>query len=283
MKQIESTSNSFRIAVAIAMLLMATFLSVGTVNAQETPPATPDDAAAPGARISGARGGARFDAAGPGGGRARGGGFGAAGGAVGGFTARGPQPPAAAGEGPTCSFDVTIYDLRLAPDQIGRIDLHTLTRAAANPTAFEQALTQLGAPQPLYRANQSVRLVGDSITIGTTTPYISSSQINAQGNPINTVAYSDIGATFSIIGKVGASGIELDLNVQVSSLSPGATEISPGVKAPMFRRATMAHKGLVEAQKPFVITSVDAASLDANGKAVAYIARVTLGTPQVSN
>jgi hypothetical protein len=37
---------------------------------------------------------------------------------------------------------------------------------------------------------------------------------------------------------------------------------------------------VVEARQPFVVLSVDAASLDSEGRAVAYIARVRLGNPQ---
>jgi hypothetical protein len=184
------------------------------------------------------------------------------------------------GEGPACTLDATIYDVRLAPDQIGRIDTASLARAATTAESFERALIEMGAGKPLYRANQSVRLAGDSITIGTTTPYVTSSNVTASGNTINTVAYSDVGMVFDVAGKTAPGGIEVDLKIQVSSLAEGTTEISKGVKAQMFRRSVMSHKGIVEANKPFVVVSVDAASLDAGGKAVAYIARVTLGAPQ---
>ena len=72
------------------------------------------------------------------------------------------------------------------------------------------------------------------------------------------------------------------MTIQVSSMSDGVP-ISANVKAPIFRLANLARKGPVEARQPFVVLSVDAASLDSDGKAVAYIARITLGAPQSGN
>ena len=92
---------------------------------------------------------------------------------------------------------------------------------------------------------------------------------------------TQIGTVFSITGKAGAAGgIELDLSIQVSTVSESGTPISETVRAPMFRTATMTRKGPVEARVPFVVVSVDAANVDAHGNAMAYIARITLGAPQ---
>jgi hypothetical protein len=193
----------------------------------------------------------------------------------------GPQVPPVPGEDPTCALDATIYDVRLPVDQIGRIDLEALARASTTAAGFEKALAELGTTQPLYRANQSIRLAGDNITIGTSMPYVTNSSMGRNGQAVNSVSYTSVGAQFNLSGKTGVTGsIELDMSIQVSSLTDSTAEIASGVKAPMFRNATMSHKGMVEASRPFVVVSVDAASRDADGKAVAYIARITLGAPQ---
>jgi hypothetical protein len=198
--------------------------------------------------------------------------------------ARGGAPRisrAAPGVGPTCTFDATIYDVRLPSSQIGRLDMDALTKAAANADSFEKALAELGATRPLYRANQSVRLAGDSISIGTTVPYVSSTHTTNQGNPINTVTYSNVGALFDLVGSVAATGnIELDMSMQVSALGESPMPIANDAKAPFFRKVTMARKGPVPPNQPFVVMSIDASSVDSDGKAVAYFARVILGTPQ---
>ena len=194
---------------------------------------------------------------------------------------RGPQVVPSLGTGPTCTLDATVYDLRLPPDQIGRLDPESLTKAAATSAAFEKALVDLGTSRPLYRASQSVRLSGDTITIGTEAPYVTNSRLLDGGQTINTVQYSSVGVIFNIAGRLGANaGLEVDLRVELSSNSESATAIASDIKAPMFRRATMSHKGIVQAHQPFVLMSIDASSLDANGKAVAYVTRVTLGAPQ---
>ena len=52
------------------------------------------------------------------------------------------------------------------------------------------------------------------------------------------------------------------------------------IKVPAIHVSSMSYKGVVQDKRPFVAVSIDADSLDADGKAVAYIARVTVGTQQ---
>jgi hypothetical protein len=193
----------------------------------------------------------------------------------------GGLPVATLGEGPTCALDATIYRVHLPADQIGRLDLGALNKASTTAEEFEKALTALGPITPLYRAGQSVRLAGDSIQIGTETPFVTASRMDNSGRTVNTIQYSNTGAMFNIAGKAdGSPRIELDLTVEISSMTDSSTEVGGGVKAPLHRKAKMSHKGLVNADQPFVVVSVDAASLDPAGKAVAYIARVKLGAPE---
>ena len=210
-------------------------------------------------------------------GRGRSGGRGGAGGIA-------PPIVAVLGEGPACALDATIYDVRLPVDKIGQLDVDALSRTSATAADFEKALAALGVTQPLYRANQTVRLANDTISILTQTPYITNSQITTSGQTINSVTYRQTGAIFSLAGKasVGA-GMEMDLSIQVATLTEGATAISTNVKAPLFRQATMVHKGPIEAGKPFVVVSVDAGSVDESGKAVAYIGRIIVGAPQLGS
>ncbi len=185
------------------------------------------------------------------------------------------------GEGPTCAFGATIYDLRLPADKIGQLDLDALNAAAATPAGFEKALAELGTMRPLYHTDQTVRLASDTITIGTQTPMITNSQRGGDGHAINSVSYQETGANFDIAGKSNEGDkIDCDLKIELATISAGSTEIASSVKASLFRKASMLHKGTVLAKKPFVMLSADGASTDENGKAVVYIARVTLGEPQ---
>ena len=195
--------------------------------------------------------------------------------------ARGGVAPAPNVDGPSAPFSATVYLIRMPADQIGRLDAEALTTAAGTPD-FGKALAGLGTVRPLYLVSQSVRLAEDTIRIGAQTPYVSNSQVSNTGNVINTTRYTSVGTIFDIQGKTKAAGVvELDLRLQVSSLDEASgVQITNNVKSPVFRLATMAFKGNVQAGKPFVLVSADGATLDADGKAVAYITKVTLGPLQ---
>jgi len=188
--------------------------------------------------------------------------------------------PPSSPEGPTSTFDATIYDVRIPADQIGLLDLNALTRSAASPAEFEKALAALGAIAPLCRVSQSVRLEQDSVNVGTQTPYIQSSTNTARG-VVNVPNWYQTGTSFSMAGKpTGINRIDLNLQIQVSTLSESSVAVQENLRAPAFRSASMSYKGLVTPREPFVILSVDGSTKDGNGKAVAFIARVTLGQPQ---
>jgi beta-lactamase regulating signal transducer with metallopeptidase domain len=188
---------------------------------------------------------------------------------------------AAAPEGPTCMMDVTIYDVRLPADQLGLLDRNDLAKAAATAAGFEKALAAFGPVEPLYRVDQSVRLTKDRIVIGTQVPVITNSQTTGNGKTINSVSYQNTGAIFTLAGKPVSSGnVDLNLDIEVSAISDGGTAISENVKASLFRTATLSSKGHVTPDQPFVILSFNGGTRDEAGRAVAYIARVTLGAPQ---
>jgi hypothetical protein len=195
-----------------------------------------------------------------------------------GFGPRAMTAPA----GPSCSLDTTIYAVHVARERVGQLDLDALTKASSNAGDFEKALATMGAVAPMYRFNGSVRLSGDSIIIGGRLPYVTNTSVSSTGRTVNSVSYSDIGARLGVAGKLTGNGrIELDMNIDLSGISAGGVPISPTVNAPIFRSTTLVHKGIVQAQQPFIIVGVDASTPDSEGRAIAYIAKVTLGTPQV--
>ena len=191
----------------------------------------------------------------------------------------GGPPVPVLGKGPTCTLDATVYEVRLPADQTGRLDVDALAKASQTAESFEKALAALGATRPMYRANQSVRLSGDAISIGSQVPVVTRSQLTDKGQTISSVQYQNTGAIFTVAGKSEAAGVELDLGIEVSAAGDGVA-VGDKANAPVMRRAILSHKGPVEPRKPFVVLGVDAGSPDKDGKAVAYIARVTLGEPR---
>ena len=203
-----------------------------------------------------------------------------AGGAPGGEGTMAAQAPAL-GEGPTCTFDATVYDLRLPVGRIGRLDVEALGKSAVSADAFEKALTGLGVAKPMYRVRQSVRLAGDLLTIGTKFPLITNSSRTALGQTVSSYRFENLGAQFSIGGEAGGPGShELDLSIQVTAISDAGVTSDESAKRPVIRSVTLLHRGAFEPRKPFIVMSVDADAVDKNGNAVAYIARITLGEPE---
>jgi beta-lactamase regulating signal transducer with metallopeptidase domain len=187
------------------------------------------------------------------------------------------------GQGPTCTLDATLYDVRMPLDQIGKLDVAALSRAAENAGEFEKALAALGTVKPMYRADQSVRLSGDTISITSSLPFVTNSRITDKGQMLNSVQYRSTGAIFTLAGKAAATGsgaVDLDLAVQLSASTEGGVAIADKLKAPVIRNVTLSHKGPVQPGKAFVVLSIDAGAVDEDGKAVAYIGRITLGEPQ---
>jgi hypothetical protein len=174
-----------------------------------------------------------------------------------------------------------MYRVLVPADQIGLIDVQALTRAAGDTTDFEKALSAIGAYTPEYRVMHTVRLTFDTITLGQTRPYVTGSATGRGGQVINSVNYSNVGALLDIAGKVVAPDrMDVDLRLQVSALIDGAVQISAKVAAPVFLNESVQYRGLVEANKPVVVVGLDAEHAGIGGKAIGYISRVTLGSPQ---
>lgn len=189
-----------------------------------------------------------------------------------------PPTPATPEQSLICPVDAIIYDVRMPGNKIGQLDVESLTRFAATSESFEKALSDLGTVVPLYRLNQTVRLAQDTITVGNSAPYVAGVRYTRGGQAMNTVLYSNVGAVLNILGKARADqSMDVDLILQVTSLTESTTEISAGLKAQMFRNSKMAHRGTIKPNQPFVIVN---ATVDASGQTLAYIIRGTLGAPQ---
>jgi hypothetical protein len=182
------------------------------------------------------------------------------------------------GAGPTYAFDAVMYEVKVPAESLGRIDLSALDKAAGDAEAFEKALAGLGTAKPLFRAHQSVRLQGDSVTVGSQVPYVTNSRMTAAGQAVNTVMCRQVGTVFGLAGKVtGEKALEVDITVETSNLTEGTLVIGGESKAPVFWTAVIAHKGPATADKPFVAMAIDASQKDAEGNAYAVLTRITLG------
>jgi len=216
--------------------------------------------------------------------------------------------------GTVCAMEATVYEVRLPVEKVSRIDFNTLSASAKDATTFEKKLAELGTAKPLYHANQPVALAGDMVSLVTEEPFANSSTSAARGATrgaattsapatrgaesapaaptarapaapppaAESIIYRKVGPVFTVIGDVvGKDRLNVDVKVYLTAITEGTVSLSSGAKAGIIRTTTMVHKGLVDADKPFVILQADGGTPDANGNAVAYVVRMSLGAPKV--
>ena len=182
---------------------------------------------------------------------------------------------------PMCSFDAIIYDVRINPDQISRFDIDALTKAAATIDTFEKALASLGTSRPLCRAHQSVSLDEEAyIQITSARPATSPAPPVPAGRSARGTERPSPGAIFDLIATNSQAGT---LRIQLAVTATISLEAAPNTAAstpPVLRTAQMQQSLTVIPDTPFLIINSDSTTLDPNGKAVLFIARVVLGPPQ---
>jgi hypothetical protein len=130
--------------------------------------------------------------------------------------------------------------------------------------------------------NQSVRLSGDRIRIDDTVPVATSVRPGPtkSSSVITTVDNSSVGVRLNVSGSPRPGGaISAAINLELSTMSDSQVNITETLAAKVWRTLIMACAGESRPGEPIVIATGDGASLDANGQAVAYFARIVLGKP----
>ena len=179
----------------------------------------------------------------------------------------------------TCPLSATVFEVRLPPEKAGRLDAGALA-AAATPADLAKALAEVGRAAVLYRLDESIKLSGDRLMIGSSSPSTAASRLTDTGQTVNTVQYQDVGVILTASGRPAPGGqLTAELGLEISASTDSAVKIGPSASAPVIRKAIMVHRGLVTPGRPVVMISVDAVSPDAEGKAIAFVARVVLGAP----
>lgn len=184
--------------------------------------------------------------------------------------------PAEAGDA-TCPLQATVYELHLPPERLAQLDAPALA-AAGTPGELERTLAGLGTVRPLYRMDQSIRLAGDRVTIGSQMPVVMGSRVTETGRAISTVRYQQAGAILRIAGASSGSSLQVAMDLEVSNVTEGPAHAG-GEATSITRRAVMGCTGPAGDRSPIVLVSADAGSPGPDGRAVAYVAHVLLGSP----
>jgi len=90
----------------------------------------------------------------------------------------------------------------------------------------------LSRPSVIARNNQQA-----TITVGQELPFITSSQITAMGQTVNTVQYQDIGIILSVTPFISSDGlVEMIIAPEISTLTDQTVQISDTVNAPVIAK-----------------------------------------------
>lgn len=167
----------------------------------------------------------------------------------------------------------TIYELRVPADAIDQLDAARLAEAD-----FAEPLPGLGDPRALYRVDQTVSLAGDQIVVGAEEPTVTNTRVTDRGQTLSRIEYSSLGAIVAFNAeRTGPRGLRVTCTIELSAKSDGPAANSGGMTHPVIRRANMSLKGPVELGETSVLISADASSLDKDGNAVVYVARLVVG------
>ena len=179
-----------------------------------------------------------------------------------------------------CPLQATIYELHLPAESIVGLDAANLAGLAADPVAFEAALSKKGDAKALYRIDQPVKFAGDRVLIENKVPMTTHVSPSVAGREVKTFHYQSLGAILNFKGspETGDS-IAVELALELSAMNESTVDIAPNTPAALLRKDIMNYKGPVTSGKPVVILNVDAGTPDAAGNAVAYIARIVVNKP----
>ena len=178
-------------------------------------------------------------------------------------------------------FQVTVYEVRVAPARTAELDASALEAKAGTPSQLQQALEQFGPTKVLYKADQAIDLTDKSrINISSRVPFVTGTRLLESGKKMRSVQYQSIGALFEIAPRSAepAGGeVDLQIRVELSALTDSPIEVSSGTSALGVHSVSLTHNGPVRLGHALVMLTVDAAAKDKQGKAVAYVVRMALG------
>jgi hypothetical protein len=179
-------------------------------------------------------------------------------------------------------FEAVVYQVEVPADRIADLNRKEIESKAA-ALDFEKALAALGKTKLLYKVDQPVVLTGDTITVGSSVPFVTASRVMADtGRTVNTVQYQRVGAifTFGTAPPAGHAAPEATpalpaarLNVDIAGIADSAIEISPGVKAPVMSSVKFSQNGPFRSGRPVVAISFGDTSAGAKSTPIAYVIR----------
>jgi hypothetical protein len=193
--------------------------------------------------------------------------------------ADGLKPPRMASDQPSqARFEAVVYAVEVPAGRMADLDAKAIEAKGAGAKDFEKALADLGKAKLLYKVDQPVNLAGDTITLGTQVPIVTSARaINTTDAVANTTQYQHVGAIFNIQRAAPASEsppntVASRLSVEVSALTESDIEVGPGTKATRIVTAKFANAP-IRFDRPVVAISLSDQNSAAKSAPIACVIR----------
>lgn len=175
-------------------------------------------------------------------------------------------------------FEATVYEVQLPENRIADLDAGVLETKAATAQDLAKALEAFGTTKVLHKIDQTVNLYGETITLSRNEPMVTATRMDNSGNAVNSISYQQVGLIVSLSAstpppETQRSGLDVQLNLELSSLADSGVEIAPKVKASSTRNVQLSHSENVRFGKPLVMLNVSAPASNDKSLPTAYVVR----------
>ena len=185
------------------------------------------------------------------------------------------QPPA---NTLPAQFQATVYEVQAAPDRMSALDGKALAKRAATAEELLGALSEIGASRILYRFDQPVNLLSETLQLGSHEPIVMGTRTSNTGQAINTVQYQNVGVIIRLSSSTPPKGAEgkapeVKLSGELAALADSDVEILPGRKVKTTRRLSFEHSEELDYGTPRVMLAVSSTSTDTKQPPAMYVIR----------
>jgi hypothetical protein len=195
---------------------------------------------------------------------------------------RASGPPASQPAVPALRFEGTVFQVVVAKEQVVDLDSTALADRADTAQHLAEALHEFGPVEVLYRVDQAVPMDARThrIDIATTVPYVSGTQTSSTGQISTSIKRTSVGGIFGVwirmIEGVPDDHVQLNLDVELASMTGSTIDLGQGVSAPVFWEVTQTFGGTWELGRPIVLLSVDGAATTGRNEPLALVTLVNL-------
>lgn len=180
-------------------------------------------------------------------------------------------------------LQLTVYEVTTGPERTGELDARTLTAQAMTADGLAKALNRLGTSRTLYAIDQPANVYSEIINIGAREAVITDARVTQKGDNIHSFRYENTGIVVRLSAQVPSKGQRkspnVNLSVDLSVLTPGTVEVSPGVRVNTIRHLSFDHQEALVLSQPRLVFLTSSASTGQPSSASVYVVRYMFNPP----